>query len=135
VVACDVDHFKAYNDAYGHPAGDACLRAVADVLRQAAAAHAGIAARLGGEEFALLLPGRDAARAHALAEAMRRAMEGLAIPHRGAPDGGVVTVSFGVAATTVDASPGPQALLAEADRALYQAKGRGRNCVVVADAA
>ena len=134
VITCDVDHFKAYNDAYGHPQGDGCLRAVADVLARTAAQTGGLAARLGGEEFALLLPGGDAARAQAVAEAMRRDMEALAIPHCGAPDTAVVTVSFGVAAVVDGREADVQSLLADADRALYVAKSRGRNRVVLAGA-
>jgi diguanylate cyclase (GGDEF)-like protein len=132
VITCDVDHFKAYNDAYGHPQGDGCLRAVAAVLARMASACGGLAARLGGEEFALLLPGGDAVRAQAIAEAMRREMEALAIAHSGSPDGTVVTVSVGVAATTGIAGALAPDLLGEADRALYVAKSQGRNRVVVA---
>jgi diguanylate cyclase (GGDEF)-like protein len=135
VILCDVDHFKAYNDAYGHPAGDACLRRVAAVLAEAGAAHAGQCARVGGEEFAVLLDDGEPARAAlALAEAMRRAIEALAIPHRDTVEGrGFVTASFGVGHAFADASTGPEDLLVSTDRALYAAKHRGRNCVVLGE--
>ena len=132
VILCDVDHFKAYNDAYGHPAGDECLRRVARVMDAAGAAHAGRCARVGGEEFAVLLDDGEPARAAlALAEAMRAAVEALAIPHRGAGSRPCVTASFGVG--HVPAAPGvdAQVLLDATDRALYAAKHRGRNCVVL----
>jgi diguanylate cyclase (GGDEF)-like protein len=132
VILCDVDHFKAYNDAYGHPAGDACLRRVASVLAEAGAVHAGQCARVGGEEFAVLLDDGEPARAAlALAEAMRGAVEALAIAHDPASGRAVVTASFGVG--HVQVGPGTDAgrLLATTDRALYAAKHRGRNCVVL----
>ena len=132
VILCDVDHFKAYNDAYGHPAGDACLRRVAAVLAEAGAAHAGQCARVGGEEFAVLLDeGAPARAALALAEAMRGAVEALAIAHDPASGRAVVTASFGVG--HLQAGPGADTgkLLAATDRALYAAKHRGRNCVVL----
>jgi diguanylate cyclase (GGDEF)-like protein len=135
VILCDVDHFKAYNDAYGHPAGDACLRRVAAVLAEAGAAHAGQCARVGGEEFAVLLDdGAPARAALALAEAMRAAVEALAIAHDPATGRTVVTASFGVG--HVQAGEGNDAgmLLAATDRALYAAKHRGRNCIVLGDA-
>jgi diguanylate cyclase (GGDEF)-like protein len=135
VILCDVDHFKAYNDAYGHPAGDACLKRVAQVLTEAGFAHAGRCARVGGEEFAVLLDDGEPARAAlALAEAMRRAIEALAIPHRDTVEGrGFVTASFGVGHAFADASTGPEDLLVSTDRALYAAKHRGRNCVVLGE--
>jgi diguanylate cyclase (GGDEF)-like protein len=134
VAVGDVDHFKAYNDAYGHPEGDACLRAVATAIARAADACGGLAARVGGEEFALLLPGGDTTRTTALAETMRAGLEAAAIPHCHAGARGVVTLSFGVAAAQARGGDA-QALLAAADRALYAAKAAGRNRVDVADAA
>jgi diguanylate cyclase (GGDEF)-like protein len=134
VILCDVDHFKAYNDAYGHPAGDACLRQVAQVMAEAGAAHAGRCARVGGEEFAVLLDDGEPARAAlALAEVMRRAVEALAIPHHGAHGREVVTASFGVGHVVPDAATSPDDLLVATDRALYAAKHRGRNCVVLGE--
>jgi diguanylate cyclase (GGDEF)-like protein len=134
VILCDVDHFKAYNDAYGHPAGDECLRRVAAKLAEAGAAHAGRCARVGGEEFAVLLDDGEPARAAlALAEAMRGAIEAMAIPHRGGGDRTTVTASFGVGHVRADGNTDAGVLLAATDRALYAAKHRGRNCVVLGE--
>ncbi|QGZ39507.1 diguanylate cyclase (GGDEF)-like protein [Pseudoduganella flava] len=126
----DVDHFKAYNDRYGHGAGDICLRAAAQAIRRQTPGRAGdLAARYGGEEMAVLLPNTDVAGAHAVAERMREAIAALALPHAGSPHG-IVTISAGVAAMVprrgVDAA---SALLELADRALYAAKAAGRNRV------
>jgi diguanylate cyclase (GGDEF)-like protein len=135
VILCDVDHFKAYNDAFGHPAGDACLRRIAAVLADAGAAHAGHCARVGGEEFAVLLDDGEPARAAlALAEAMRAAVEALALVHDPATGCSIVTASFGVGHVRAVAGSDAGSLLAATDRALYSAKHRGRNCVVLGDA-
>jgi diguanylate cyclase (GGDEF)-like protein/PAS domain S-box-containing protein len=122
LVMLDVDHFKQYNDAFGHPAGDEVLRVLADVLREAAR-ETDLAARYGGEEFALLLPDTDAAGATALAERCRAAVVGAAWAKR------PVTASFGVCTMTVDDPSDATALTAGADAALYAAKRSGRNCV------
>ncbi len=131
LLMIDVDHFKAYNDALGHQAGDACLRRIAEL----AAAHAGragdLAARWGGEEFAVLLVGTGAGGTLAVAEKLRGAVVELAIPHPVSPVAAVVTISVGAA--TVRALPGmdPGTLVAAADAALYEAKRTGRNRVHV----
>lgn len=126
----DIDHFKAINDAHGHPAGDVCLRAVA---RHVAAGlqPPQVLGRYGGEEFVAILPGASDEEAVAVAERLRRSIEALAID---ADDTRLhLTVSIGVAAM---ASPNeqPDQLIAKADRALYQAKSDGRNCVRAAAA-
>ena len=126
VVLCDVDFFKAYNDRYGHLAGDDVLRRVAATfssgLRTGDTAY-----RFGGEEFLLVLPEQDAATATAITERLRRAVEDLGIPHADGLPLGVVTVSAGVA---VSAQAGAaDGLLKAADRALYAAKESGRNRV------
>jgi diguanylate cyclase (GGDEF)-like protein len=132
LLMIDVDHFKAYNDALGHQAGDGCLRRIAEL----AAAHAGragdLAARWGGEEFAVLLVGTGAEGTLAVAEKVRAAVAQLAIPHPASPVAAVVTISIGAA--TVRALPGmaPATLVAAADAALYEAKRAGRNRVVAA---
>ncbi len=130
-IVMDIDVFKAYNDAYGHPAGDECLRRVAAVVARGARRAGEIAARLGGEEFAVLLPGSDEAEALELAERLRTAIAELAIPHLAATDGRV-TASFGVAASAPRPDSPPATLMARADRALYRAKQSGRNRVAAA---
>ena len=132
LLILDTDHFKAFNDANGHQAGDDCLRTIAGAVGEAVRRAGELAARYGGEEFAVVLPATDAARATALAEQIRRAIAALRIPHPQSPDGGVVTVSVGVA--TAVAAQGaslkmPDGLLQAADRALYKAKAAGRNRV------
>ena len=127
LVMIDIDHFKSYNDCYGHPAGDECLRAVACTIESCLNRAGDFAARYGGEEIAVLLPGSDLSSAWALSETMRLAVGSLAIPQ--APQvGGFVTFSAGVA-TSMPARSGSEAgiLVRLADRALYEAKAAGRN--------
>lgn len=129
LVMVDVDHFKRFNDRYGHPAGDVCLRRVAALVGAAARRPADLAARLGGEEFALLLPGTGLAGAAYLARDLRAGVLALGIPHADGAEG-VVTISAGVAARRPVASDfDTSALVQAADRALYRAKARGRNGV------
>jgi diguanylate cyclase (GGDEF)-like protein len=129
LVMIDIDHFKQYNDTYGHIAGDACLKlvsaAIADVIRR----PADLAARYGGEEFAVLLPNTDLAGAMVVARQLCAAVVALQEAHR-ASEYGVVTISAGVTACVPDGAVAMSSLLAEADRALYAAKGRGRNQAV-----
>jgi diguanylate cyclase (GGDEF)-like protein len=129
VMLIDVDHFKAYNDTYGHQAGDEALRAVARTLG-AEAGKAGLLARYGGEEMALLAAGLGEREAEALASRMRKAVEALGVPHAGAPDIGKLTVSIG--GTCIEPLPGRSATgaLQLADQNLYAAKRLGRNRVV-----
>ena len=131
LLLCDVDHFKLYNDSLGHPAGDLCLKKVAAVLTAQLKRPADLAARYGGEEFAILLPDTDRAGATVLGEACRAALGGLALPHPAA-GGCLVTLSIGVASALPAEGGTPDALLAAADEALYDAKraGRDRVCVV-----
>ena len=130
----DVDRFKAFNDRYGHQAGDECLRDIAGTLAGATHRPADLAARYGGEELAALLPGTDARGANDVAESIRAAIQALAIPHNSSAPALVVTVSIGVATAMpmadVDPAAGVRALLAIADEALYEAKRSGRNRVV-----
>jgi diguanylate cyclase (GGDEF)-like protein len=125
----DVDHFKAFNDGYGHQAGDETLRRVAQALQSEAGAGP-VVARFGGEEMAVLAAGLDEHEAEALAGRLRRAVEALAIPHAGSPNFGVVTVSVG--GTCIVPLPGRSApgVLQLADENLYAAKRSGRNRVV-----
>jgi diguanylate cyclase (GGDEF)-like protein len=131
VLMFDVDEFKAYNDHYGHQAGDQCLRAVAAVLQGHARRAGDLSARYGGEEFVVLLPqtGRDDAAL--LAEKIRSDVELRSLPHEAAHASRVVTVSAGVASCTPERGQNPYALLKAADDALYEAKRQGRNRVVV----
>lgn len=131
VLMIDIDHFKLLNDRYGHLAGDACLRAVAQSLRQALARPGDVLARYGGEEFIALLHEADASGAHTVGERLRAAVEALRIEHLGSPVG-VVTVSIGVAGAVLHDDGAAQALVEAADRALYDAKCEGRNRVVTA---
>jgi diguanylate cyclase (GGDEF)-like protein/PAS domain S-box-containing protein len=136
LVLADVDSFKLFNDTYGHPAGDACLQRVAAVLANTASRSGDLAARYGGEELALVLPGTELASAVKVAESLRRGIEALGISHAGSPSYGVVTVSVGVATVHPPGVPGmasPSELIEEADRMLYEAKRTGRNRVVSAE--
>jgi diguanylate cyclase (GGDEF)-like protein len=129
LLMVDVDHFKLFNDHYGHVEGDACLRAVGDTLSIVTIHDAVMVARYGGEEFALLLPGIDIDKAVEAAERARRAIEMLGLVNAAAPSGHV-TVSIGVASRVP--APGEDAsdLVEAADAGLYGAKRRGRNAVV-----
>jgi diguanylate cyclase (GGDEF)-like protein len=129
LMMIDIDHFKPFNDHYGHVEGDSCLRAVGDALSVVTLNDAVLVARYGGEEFALLLPGLDSERAAAVAERARRAIEELRILHAGAPCGHV-TISIGVAALVPQPGEPAAHLVEAADLGLYEAKDRGRNTVV-----
>lgn len=133
VLVIDVDQFKAYNDRYGHQAGDAVLRRVALSIQQQARRPLDLVTRYGGEEFAVILYDTDGAGAVGAAERMRRAIEALAIEHRAAQSGGVVTVSIGVAVVSPTDGRNPFGALQLADEALYRAKARGRNRVELMD--
>jgi diguanylate cyclase (GGDEF)-like protein len=135
LVIADVDHFKSYNDACGHQAGDSCLQNVARALTTVAHRAGDLVARHGGEEFAILLPGLDVQHAEAFAEATRRAVEHLALPHPASPVGPSVTISVGVASMRPQKGDTPAALIHETDVALYRAKAAGRNRVVASPAA
>lgn len=127
LLLCDVDHFKLYNDTYGHLAGDQCLQEVAAILDKSTRRPADIAARYGGEEFALILPETDADGAMSVAEACRSTVEARAILNQSAPQAGIVTMSIGVASVTPTGSAHQAGLIDRADKALYEAKERGRN--------
>lgn len=124
LLLLDVDHFKSYNDTFGHPAGDQVLCQVAHIL-QAHLSDPQLAARYGGEEFALLLPGSNQEATLALAETLRTAIAGHAFPNR------AVSVSIGIALSPNDASD-PESLILAADQALYHSKHQGRNRVTLA---
>lgn len=131
LLLIDLDRFKQFNDAYGHQAGDDCLRSVAKTLQAIANGPNQVTARYGGEEIAIIFPGADADTALAAAEKARCAIADLQMPD-GLEQGGVVTISIGVATAVVrDASPRKtaQSLLSAADRELYIAKNGGRDRV------
>jgi len=122
----DIDHFKKYNDHYGHQGGDECLRLVARTV-QGIARATDLVARYGGEEFCVVMPGTDAEGARLLAERIRQAVADLCEPHTGS-DTGIVTISVGLS-TAVPADGPPDQLIKVADQALYEAKRDGRNRV------
>ncbi|MCC6887098.1 MAG: diguanylate cyclase [Hyphomicrobiales bacterium] len=130
LLMIDVDHFKLFNDRYGHVEGDVCLRRIGRLLKEAASGDDDLPARYGGEEFALLLPGADIETARRTAERLRRAVEELCIAHAASPSG-QVTVSIGVASLIPGVAEEVERLVEAADIALYAAKRRGRNTVVV----
>ena len=131
LIMVDVDCFKNYNDHYGHQAGDACLQQIARCLRAIPQRAADLVARFGGEEFVVLLPATAETDAAILAERMRRAVADLQIPHAASRVGPGVTISIGVAAMHPVGNLQPAALVAMADSALYAAKEKGRNRVVL----
>ena len=128
LLMIDIDHYKLFNDSYGHVAGDECLKRIADLLAQQEQRPADLAARFGGEEFVLLLPETDIASAARVAELICNGIQDLQLRHEKSPYG-CVTVSIGIS-TAVDETVSVKALLSAADRALYAAKQGGRNrCV------
>jgi diguanylate cyclase (GGDEF)-like protein len=129
LLMIDVDHFKLYNDTYGHPEGDTCLTHLGETLAGVAADNIGFAARYGGEEFCLLMPNTSVARAMEIGEIVRSTVQALAIPHATSSHK-TVTVSIGVAGTLPSEAQRPGDLIEAADAALYAAKHRGRNAVV-----
>lgn len=129
LIMLDVDSFKAYNDTYGHPAGDRVLITIADAAREQLNRSTDVLARYGGEEFAAVLPASDKLGAQVMAEKIRRAVETLAIPHAASTVGQHVTVSLGVACHDTRQHCTAPELLELADRALYDAKRNGRNQV------
>lgn len=129
LLMVDVDHFKHYNDTYGHLAGDECLKRIASAMANTPLRAYDLVARYGGEEFAIILPEVTAAGAQAVAERIRAAVEHLGIPDT-TSEAGVVTISIGAATANALIGSTPTQLVAAADAALYQAKHAGRNRVV-----
>ncbi len=132
LVVIDIDRFKAFNDFYGHAAGDACLQKIALCLRDKLRGTTDMVARLGGEEFAILLPSLSLSLSAEIAERMRLAVQQLELPHAGLGPHGLVTISAGVASHRSLPSADPASLFQAADTALYQAKLSGRNRVCIA---
>ncbi len=132
-IMIDIDHFKAFNDRYGHLQGDACLRQIAHALVSTVRRAGDIVARYGGEEFAVVLPATTLVGAKLVAEQLRTDVVKLKIQHDASATGPHVTISLGVASTVPRQGVAPATLVAAADRALYQAKRSGRNCVELAN--
>jgi len=130
LVLCDVDSFKAYNDHYGHQAGDECLKRIAAALRSCCRRPADMVARYGGEEFAIILPETELGDATKIAGAAKDAVVQLAIEHEQSPTAPYVSISGGIAVLIHDAGSGAEQLIAAADRCLYEAKRLGRDRVV-----
>jgi len=132
IAMLDVDQFKAYNDHYGHQAGDVCLKVLAQTMAHTVQRSGELVARYGGEEFVIILPGLGGAEASAAMERIRAAVQGLGLPHAKATVAGVVTISIGVASCVPQPGQSSASLVQAADAALYQAKNQGRNKVVLA---
>jgi diguanylate cyclase (GGDEF)-like protein len=135
VILVDIDHFKAYNDLYGHQAGDNCIRRVASIIARAAKRPFDFCARYGGEEFALVLYAPSGNDATALPEQIRRETMALAIPHAHADGAKTLTVSIGSATAQPETKRSLAGLIQTADEALYRAKQLGRNRVLHVDSA
>lgn len=128
----DIDHFKQFNDAYGHQMGDDCLKCVAETVADQALRPADLPARYGGEEFAIILPGTSLKGAGLVAERVRKAVYDLNYPHSGNSAADQVTISIGVSSLIPETSQQASCLIEAADQALYRAKEKGRNRVVKA---
>jgi diguanylate cyclase (GGDEF)-like protein len=133
LLVIDIDHFKEYNDEYGHQRGDDCLAEVAGIISNIARRHSDWAARIGGEEFAVLLYDTDVIAAKTLAEELQAEVHAAGIPHLGSPMAKQITVSIGGSSCI----PGPEysenLLLQDADRRLYAAKNSGRNRIMIGE--
>jgi diguanylate cyclase (GGDEF)-like protein/PAS domain S-box-containing protein len=130
LVMLDIDFFKQYNDSFGHPQGDLCLQQVAGLLDDTASRTRDLCARLGGEEFVMLLPATNAEAAHAIAARFARLLARAAIPHRNSRVDDVLTVSIGVGTIVPGGQDAPEAFIELVDRRLYRAKGEGRKRIV-----
>ena len=127
----DVDFFKAYNDHYGHQAGDECLKTIAGLLSESLGRSGDMLARYGGEEFMIILPETDIKGTAAVAERLRKKVEAEEIPHKTSTINDYVTISLGTATMVPSARKNPDSLIGAADEALYKAKRSGRNRVEV----
>ena len=135
ILLIDVDHFKPYNDRYGHQAGDVALRKVAHTLQACVRRPLDLVARYGGEEFTVILYDADGRLVSSTAERIRKSIEALALEHKASRTGAVLTVSIGAAVVAPDMSRAPGGALQLADEALYRAKSKGRNRVEILDEA
>lgn len=131
LIMVDIDFFKQYNDKYGHLEGDECLKQIASTLEKTINQSKGLVARYGGEEFVIVLPETDKINASVIAKKICAAVEELNIPHIGSNISKYLTVSLGVSTVISDSKSMPENLILEADKALYQAKQKGRNRVEI----
>jgi len=134
LILADVDSFKAFNDHYGHQAGDECLQQIAAALTLAGRRPADLPARYGGEEFAMVLPGTTLEGALDVAKSLAQAIEGLDIAHARSGVSRRITLSQGLVSLIPTKETKPEALIELADQALYKAKQQGRNCYVASTA-
>ncbi|ASC69601.1 diguanylate cyclase response regulator [Halomicronema hongdechloris C2206] len=132
IILADVDCFKAYNDTYGHQAGDLCLQTVAEAFSLAATRPADLVARYGGEEFAVILPNTSAPGALRVAEKIQNTLRAFQMPHAQSSVSDYLTLSLGIASLIPSLRSTPEQAIAAADQALYQAKGEGRDRIVIA---
>jgi diguanylate cyclase (GGDEF)-like protein len=133
VIMLDIDHFKLYNDSYGHQSGDDCLQQVGFALRQSVVRPSDVVTRYGGEEFAVVLPNTTTEGAAVVAERIREAIQSLRVEHKASLTSDCITASLGVASIIPTPETLPQHLIEAADQALYQSKEKGRNQVSAAD--
>jgi len=131
LLLCDVDYFKKYNDAYGHQAGDHCLRLIAGTIQASLLAPYDLAARYGGEEFAVILPQANVTEAQATATRIMTAVQQLKIEHQQSEVSPYISLSIGVATILPTVQNQPADLIRLADRALYAAKAQGRQQAVI----
>ena len=131
LILADIDHFKKYNDFYGHQAGDECLFKVAQEVGNYVRRAGDLLARYGGEEFVIILPSTDETSAVMIAERIRLGIEALKLPHEASPVVSYVTLSLGIATTIPEQNNYRESLIKAADVALYKAKMKGRNCISV----
>jgi len=132
ILMADIDHFKPYNDAYGHQRGDDCLKRVAEAMSRGLQRAGDLLARYGGEEFVVILPGHTLDQAASVAERLRKVVEDLRIPTSVSGVAPSVTISVGVASAVPREKETSESLVAAADEALYRAKREGRNRVLTA---
>lgn len=131
LLLLDIDSFKAYNDLYGHLAGDTCIQQIAGILDDMPWGSYDLPARYGGEEFVVLLPGKDLEQAVDVAARIHEAVKNAHIPHKGSFISDYLTISIGVASTNVTVQDSSSHLIKEADIALYEAKKNGRNQIKI----
>ncbi|ALO25181.1 MULTISPECIES: diguanylate cyclase domain-containing protein [Leptospira] len=129
LIMLDIDHFKLYNDTYGHQGGDQCLKQVARAIRDCARRAGDVAARYGGEEFAVILPETNESNAVVVSRNILENVEKMAIPHSASKTNSIVTVSIGMATLSPSPENSITELIERADKALYLAKEEGRNCL------